>query len=880
MLSLHNPSATVFTSSGRAILDKIALSATVEEQINGPLTLNVVLPLNPGVSIALSDIIAAPVPWAASRQGFRVYKITKTTGQTLNIECRHVFYDLATNLVEDTNIINKSASQALKQVLDHLVAPHPFTTNPPTADAPIVSTRYVRKTGVEAILGDEGIIAKWGGQLYRDNFYIDIRPRLGKNTQAVISDATNLLTLSAAQDFSTVLTRVMPIGFDGLMLPEKYVDAPQIGAFFKPLIGVLRLEDVKAAKDEANPAPGELPLAQALETLRSKARSALEEQLQWATLAYEVKADPAFQTIATRENLQIGDQLRIRSRLYDEYLTGTVYGYQYDAIAQTYLDLQISNLSSFTPGPTLAGRIETVSTQIGQAKDLAIQAMASADGLNTVYHGPARPSKARVGDTWFEDDGSGKINIWAYQQDTNGTTQWVQIAGDITSAQIQTQIENLTSEITQATQAASAAAQAADQAAQTVGEKTGLIDQAKQAADDALEKAQTASNGLEALQTRITDPQNGLESRITQLAEDINLRVSKDGIISQINLSPETILIEGKRVHISGQTTIDNGIITTAMIADATITSAKIGSLDAGKITTGTLAAARIGAGTITSDKLTIAAGFIKTAMIADAAITSAKIGSLDAGKITTGTLNAARIGAGSITADKLAANAIQVGLAGWNNSIRISPYMIEWYDGTSLAGQLSSGGMTFYWGTRLIGSMGTTFKQDNSSVRGISFMLSNTGDFVTWAYQRSATDTAYQSYLTLDPKGAYTGYAGIHLGTGLYTNNHALYTSGRRPLYIADTSLSGPGTIASLYSSASGSKVCFTSNHLYVVTGGTYFSLTALQQRVTDCIRSINTILSYLNQGWIHNITNNGGQISWTRHSGTGLSSISYSLA
>lgn len=100
------------------------------------------------------------------------------------------------------------------------------------------------------------------------------------------------------------------------------------------------------------------------------------------------------------------------------------------------------------------------------------------------------------------------------------------------------------------------------------------------------------------------------------------------------------------------------------MIADVAVNNAKIQSLDAAKITTGYLAAARILAGSITSDKLTIANGYIKTAMIADAAIINAKIANLDAG----------RIAARSITADKLAANAIQVGLAGWDQSIRISP--------------------------------------------------------------------------------------------------------------------------------------------------------------------------------------------------------------
>lgn len=82
---------------------------------------------------------------------------------------------------------------------------------------------------------------------------------------------------------------------------------------------------------------------------------------------------------------------------------------------------------------------------------------------------------------------------------------------------------------------------------------------------------------------------NGHTSQISSLGDAINLRVEKDDIINQINISPESILIAGQKVHITGQTTIDSAVIKTAHIADAAITNAKIGSLSADKVTVGTL---------------------------------------------------------------------------------------------------------------------------------------------------------------------------------------------------------------------------------------------------------------------------------------------------
>lgn len=93
-------------------------------------------------------------------------------------------------------------------------------------------------------------------------------------------------------------------------------------------------------------------------------------------------------------------------------------------------------------------------------------------------------------------------------------------------------------------------------------------------------------------------------SQITQLSDAINLKVSKNDVINQINISTDGVLIAGNKVQITGQTFIEDGVIgraqianlavSTAQIADAAITDAKIGSLSATKITTGTLNASNV----------------------------------------------------------------------------------------------------------------------------------------------------------------------------------------------------------------------------------------------------------------------------------------------
>lgn len=355
----------------------------------------------------------------------------------------------------------------------------------------------------------------------------------------------------------------------------------------------------------------------------------------------------------------------------------------------------------------------------------------------------------------------------------------------------------------------------------------------------------------------------------------------EDGAITTDKIAANTITATHLQAGAvtSDKLTIANGFITNAMIANAAITDAKISSLSASKITTGYLAAARIQAGSITSDKLTIASGFITNAMIADAAITNAKIAGLDAGRITTGVLNAARIAARSITADKLATNAIQVGLAGWTSSIRISPTQIAWYSGSSLEGKITSAGMQFWYGTRYIGEMARRQKKDTTDVQGIVSQLAYRGDYVAWAYQTTSTGD-YYTCLTLDPKGRFYGRAGIHLGADLRMNGYKVYTSDTRYISFADSSYKGQGTFASISSSNGLAKIGFHTYDLLITTNGSYYNMSRVFDRLKDLMARVNELIRRLNYGWIVSISGSGSNITWSNYDNTGLSAMSTTIS
>lgn len=142
-------------------------------------------------------------------------------------------------------------------------------------------------------------------------------------------------------------------------------------------------------------------------------------------------------------------------------------------------------------------------------------------------------------------------------------------------------------------------------------------------------------------------------SAITQLTDAVNLRVVKDDVINQINLTTNGMTIDGKFLHVTGLTQFDNNVIVSNM-------------LQAGSVT-----ADAIAAGSITSEK--ISAGAITTASLAANAVTAEKlnVNSLSAITGTIGTLQTATSGARVVIQDNLiqvydANNVLRVRMGVW----------------------------------------------------------------------------------------------------------------------------------------------------------------------------------------------------------------------
>ncbi|CYW10854.1 phage tail spike protein [Streptococcus suis] len=405
MICLYAADESLFEHNGLGILDNDLKKCHVEEELNNLYTLTAQYPLwaKFGKSIRNGMIIKAPTP--NGDQLFRIYQSKPSMGM-LEIHAFHIFYDLAFNFVEDTNIVSKSGQAWLQQLSQNTQYRHPFTFFSDIST--VAGSRVVRKNCVEILLNtslDNSFVNRFGGEILRDNFKVYFNRAIGENRGFKIRHKKNLKGYTANIDDKSVITRIMPIGFDGLLLPEKYVDSPRISDYPFPRIGKVEV-DVKAAVGENADAKDAIPLNEAY----TKMRALIKEQfgvIDVPTCSYEVdfvelsktKEYADFQNL---ETVRIGDTVTVSHDEDGFYVEAKVIRYEYDSLAGSLLRIEAgqfesrSSNNSINQQRSIEQQLEDVKTETSNMVQVA------ANGKNTIYRGIDRPGNANVGDLWYE----------------------------------------------------------------------------------------------------------------------------------------------------------------------------------------------------------------------------------------------------------------------------------------------------------------------------------------------------------------------------------------------------------------------------------------------------------------------------------------------
>lgn len=323
MIKVFNDTDKLYKSNGDAVI--AATKARVKNADNGDYTLELTCSSDYSDVLQANKIIVAPTP--QGEQAFRVRSIEKRSNR-LDAKAYHVFYDADNLIIADSYAVNKTAKQALKYFNNATDIASPFTM-----DSDILSMhnlRIVRKSLAEAIVE---VIERWGGHLVRDNYNIAVKGSIGKDYGVTIQYKKNLKELTASYDWSSVVTKLLPVGKDGVLLQDLYVYSET--QYNIPFTKTVTFEQDIEREDYPSDAAY-------IAALRADLKKQAKNYLAIAcvpTINYTLRGNPEKAT-------DIGDIIEVKdARIGVDVLTKVI-SYEYDAITNKYVTLEFGN---FTP---------------------------------------------------------------------------------------------------------------------------------------------------------------------------------------------------------------------------------------------------------------------------------------------------------------------------------------------------------------------------------------------------------------------------------------------------------------------------------------------------------------------------------------------------
>lgn len=387
MIRIFAEKETNFSHDGIEILDEITISCVCERHLNGTWFLNAEFIRDDDRSSSIENRKILKVPTPKGEQLFRIVTI-KSTKTKINVYAEHIFFDNRHNFIEDTNVVRKDGNNALQQILGSCQYKTKFTgiSTVPT----VASARLVRKNLTEALMGDRdnSYLNRWGGEIDFDNFNFTIKPTIGENRGVEVSYGHNMQGFEGEIDESGIVTRVMPMGFNGLLLPEKYVDSPLINSYAFPKIQVIEISSIKVKENEDDE-DGYETEEQAFQAMREYVSELFSKQnidkpsvnLRVNIISLE-KTDQYKNEVF--ERMYIGDTLKVSLEKYGFDVSCRIISERYDSLNSRYIEIELGEIKSniLKDVISIKDTIDDVLSQIGvnswqelldQARDEASQ---------------------------------------------------------------------------------------------------------------------------------------------------------------------------------------------------------------------------------------------------------------------------------------------------------------------------------------------------------------------------------------------------------------------------------------------------------------------------------------------------------------------------
>ena len=300
------------------------------------------------------------------RQLFRVYSTEQDSDAgVVTVKARHVFYDLAGNMLNEEYSPEKiSGAAAAQEVFAHLKNAHDFSLYTEGLTQGSVTGEYAYKNPVEILLDpDEGIVSQCGCQIIRDNFDVHLIDDIESDMGVTVRRGKNLAGVTATTDESDVVTQIKPCGKDAdgneFWLADaegdgRYVNSAHINEY-SVVRTVKKDYDVSLVKKDEDNETTFRDNASGRSAARAKLRELAEQDFaDGADLpSYGLEVDfvllqdaEGYEQYAGLQAVHPYDTVTVIDSLIGLTARLRVTGYEWDALTGQYVDVTLGDLSS------------------------------------------------------------------------------------------------------------------------------------------------------------------------------------------------------------------------------------------------------------------------------------------------------------------------------------------------------------------------------------------------------------------------------------------------------------------------------------------------------------------------------------------------------
>ena len=293
-------------------------------------------------------------------QPFRIYRVVPELDK-VTVYARHIFYDLLDNMIKSLKPSPSAVGASVVQSLSGAcLSSHDFSFySDLTSTAEDVEWENINP--VEAMLGENGLVSKYGAELARDWYDVFLVKRVGNDTDVSIREKKNLTGISYDVDETDVVTRIMPTGEDAdgniLYLPELYIDSPNLNAYTHPKWIHLPVSEAKEVTDGDEPKSK----AQCYAEMRKAAQKEFDAGCDLPSVTLKVdfincSDAEEYKQYAALTDIFLGDSVRVIARRIGVEVSMRMTQYTYDCLTKKYTSVTLGTAADTLEGSMISAR--------------------------------------------------------------------------------------------------------------------------------------------------------------------------------------------------------------------------------------------------------------------------------------------------------------------------------------------------------------------------------------------------------------------------------------------------------------------------------------------------------------------------------------------